>query len=143
MLKNSVPIKNLPFLIFRRILELSCVDWRCSTPRFSSLQEQENEKFEYFILRVGIKPIIVALHVCVLAPGRPQFVCPLNKAVLVHWYSFWLYGVRSPCFNLPTLGAKCGVDLSIFLDETGTEIVVLSIRFHPPTQYKTESYICL
>ena len=50
---HTVPIKVLPFLTFRRILEALCVVWRNSTTSFALLPEQRNEYIKYYMSLSG------------------------------------------------------------------------------------------
>ena len=52
-IRNSVPIKTLPFPTFRQILKALCAELRNYTPHYASLPERGNENINYFISRVG------------------------------------------------------------------------------------------
>ena len=63
ILKHCDIIKILPFLAFGRAYETLYVEWRNSTPRFTSLPERISEKRKYLIFSVNSHTLMSLRHV--------------------------------------------------------------------------------
>ena len=78
-LRQSVPIRTLPFPTFWRILKALHFEWWNPTVRFAPLQERGNENIEILFSQLGINPQLIAFIVARLLPCATTCLCVLSK----------------------------------------------------------------